>query len=572
MKNTCSLQNKISIVAKKTILAIILVCSSVAAHSDDLSRMDLIRTTQLGAPYNTSVREIIEYSKSTKTNFLGHILAKSALLSVGHEELLDSWPVSKLLDRLLNQIVQNSPSYSRLEELPPGFNAEHAVFTMVYAMVVADQVDLATRVLAQHTKTESHFKKSVVSQALHMIGTRKANDLIQRIIEKESGDYFYLRDEIKGLLGFEHVPFLEDLRQHLKLIPPEKRGRENLVKIASRKQCDRQSVLAVYFLGFFHNQDDQDDIALLRELTKSGCGVIHRYFAVRSLALRSEETLDFWMGLINQELDAWLRAYLVRVVYVHFREAFLDKGLELLATEPAQHVQWELMWSNIQLRRRDVWRSYWDLWLTPTLQFRITHDQRKSRMYPKDTKDLLVWLQKGNYPRDSWVHTSMLRQIGMDVTGSQTTWLLDYLEEYEKEKSVFSAVQGLSDPRALDRVQKWADQENDPKRKAMLLSVVNRLKGIKEAEEEVPEEPCCDKTAVCLLATVRDLNEKRHDGNSALNPTQSEWLGSDYINRDDIRFIDKDGTHAEISFPNPPRVEHWKHAADCWILTKVTSE
>ena len=67
----------------------------------------------------------------------------------------------------------------------------------------------------------------------------------------------------------------------------------------------------------------------------------NRFFAIRSLALRSPETIDFWVGLYRGEEDAWQRAQLVRIGFARFDgivtgrlvDAAVERGVGILVGE-----------------------------------------------------------------------------------------------------------------------------------------------------------------------------------------------------------------------------------------------
>jgi hypothetical protein len=318
-------------------------------------QLSLLRTIQMGTSEQLQVAEIIQYAKSDEASYLDHVLARSALLVLDKDEGFPDWPVSKLLDRTLNQLQRRSHAYHLPPEIPAGFGGEDVVFTVVYALVVKGKTEEAIDVLGRHLDSGSRYKRGVVLQALRNIGNQRANSLIQQVANTRDD-----RNLAENLLADHHYPFLDELHRHLRLIPSHQRGREELFAIAGER-CSRRATLAVYFMGFLAPSVDwkqnEAELDLLRDLTRAPC-FYTRYFAIRALALRSAESIDFWTELFNGEEDAWQRAQIARIGFARFGKTFATPALALLRGEPVQYVQWELMHGNIEVREGAQFRDY----------------------------------------------------------------------------------------------------------------------------------------------------------------------------------------------------------------------
>lgn len=529
----------------------------------------LMQTIQTGTPQQLDVSEIIQYAKGDKADFLGHVLARSALLVLDEDEGFPDWPVERLLDRTLNQLQRRSHAYHLPPEMPAGFGGDNLVFTLVYAMVMSGESGKAIDVLERHIHSGNAYKRAVVLQALRNIGSRRANGLVQQVADTRND-----RNLAENLLADHHYPFLEELQQNLHLIPSDRRSRKELLAIAAQR-CSRQAALGVYFLGFLAQSDDQKqneaELSLLRDFTRAPC-FYTRYFAIRALALRSAESIEFWTGLFSREEDAWQRAQIVRIGFAHFGREFTTLALELLADEPVQYVQWELMHGNIEIGEGARFRDYWDIWLPRTLQFRLNFPEGGGRMDNEDLDELLAWLQTGARPRNPWVRNHLLYRLAKNVSGENTRRYLKIFDSIPDKTSDWWVLQNLSDARALPLLRYWHTLKAEEQQRDILFKLIVRLESPRPGSSRHARGTCCQPTRVCLLSWIEVLPADSGDMQITTAKQAKAWLqGTDGVSFEpEIQLSDSLGRVALVSRHGAEGPERWEHLYGCWRRIQPT--
>ena len=266
------------------------------ASVDEPIEYRLLRTLQIGSPQGLKAEEMLAYADGNEADYLGHVLARAALTVLGEDRGFPDWPLERLLERTLAQLQRGvSPAYNLPNAMPDGFRGEHLVLAIVYALVVSGQEEKATDVLEAQLATGSNFKRGVILQALRSIGTDRATGIVQQATD-DSGDSLPT-----NLLADHYYPFLHELYDHWELVPLAERDRESLTALADA-DCGRPASVAVYLLGFFAPASDpaqeSAELEALRRVTRFQRPCFYnRFFAIRSLALRSPETIDFWVDL-----------------------------------------------------------------------------------------------------------------------------------------------------------------------------------------------------------------------------------------------------------------------------------
>ncbi|MFQ5803800.1 MAG: hypothetical protein ACE5JQ_12960 [Candidatus Methylomirabilales bacterium] len=545
------------------ILALSLMLVVPATASAEPIQLSLLRTIQTGTVQQIKVAEIIQYAKGDEASYLDHVLARSALLVLDKDEGFPDWPVPRLLDRTLNQLQRRSHAYHLPPEMPAGFGGEDLVFTVVYALVVTGKTEEAIDVLGRHLGSGSRYKRGVVLQALRNIGNERANSLVQEVANTRDD-----RNLAENLLADHHYPFLGELRQHLHLIPTHQRGREELFAIAG-KRCSRRATLAVYLLGFLAPSDDwrqnEAELDLLRDLTRAPC-FYTRYFAIRALALRSAESIDFWMGLFDGEKDAWQRAQIARIGFARFGKTFATPALALLRGEPVQYVQWELMHGNIEVREGARFRDYWDIWQPPTLQFRLNFSEGGGRMDEQDLDELLFWLETGARPRNPWVRNQMLYGLARHVSGKQTKRYLRTFDSLPDKTSHWWILQNLADARALPLLRYWHTLESEEQQRDILLKLIVRLENQRPGSRRAARSTCCQPTRECLVSWITTLPADGHDMEITTEEQAKAWLAEvDLASlKPEILFTDPLGRVALVTRHGAEKPERWEHLYGCW--------
>lgn len=546
------------------VLSFLLALPAMASAEPTQHR--LLRTIQTGSLQQIELSQIIDYAKGNQADFLGHVLARSALLVLGRDEGFPDWPVAKLLDRALNQLQRRSHAHHLPPEMPAGFDGADLVFTLVYAMVMGGETEKAIDVLETHLHSGNAYVRGVVLQGLRNIGSRRANSLVQQVADTQDD-----RNLAENLLADHHYPSLEELQQHLHLIPPDRRARTELVAIA-RERCSRPAALAVYFLGFLAESEDwrqaDAELELLRDLTGASC-FYTRYFAIRALALRSAESVEFWTNLYRREEDAWQRAQLARIGFARFGQAFAAPALELLADEAVQYVQWELMHGNIELREGARFRDYWDIWQPPTLQFRLNFPADSGRMKDHDADALLSWLERGARPRDPWVHNHLLYRLARHVSKRDTRRYLRIFDSVPEKTAHWWILQNLADAGALPLLRYWHTLEAKEEQRDLLLKLIARLEdgGPQTARSR---ETCCHPTPECLFSWIHALPARGHEAEITTAEQAKAWLQGTDTASIEVRFTDSLSRVALVTRPAVDEAVRWEHLYGCWRRTHPT--
>ena len=539
-----------------------------ATVSAEIIQRRLLRTIQTGTLQQLDLPEIIRYAKGDEAEFVGRILARSALLALGKDEGFHGWPIEKLLDLALNTIQRGSHSYHLPPEMPPGFGGEDLVLTVVYAMVMSGRTEKAIDTLKGHINSGTAFKRGVALQALRNIGTRRANELVQQVADSDGASGL-----AEILLKDQHFPFLEDLRKHLRLIPNHRRSRGELVEIAS-EACSRRASMAVYSLGFLASSDDRDqndiELDLLRDLTRAPC-FYNRFFAIRALALRSSESIEFWMELLRGEDDPWQRGQIARIGFAHYHKQFAGPALELLAKESAQYVQWELMHGNIQIRTGARFRDYWDIWQPLSLKFRLEFFEGDGLMDEGNLDTILSWLETGARPSDSWVRNIMFSLLSGRVSARNTRRYLAIFDSLENKADLWLILDNLADPQALPLLRYWQSLNPEGTNQVFLNSLISKLEAPQELARGDSQRTCCQPTKSCLIAWT--LFPSKGNYVEITTPEEAKaWLYDSYtpLVEPEIRWIDSLGRVALVTWRDTKKEERWEHLYGCWRPVKAS--
>jgi hypothetical protein len=400
----------------------------------------------------------------------------------------------------------------------------------------------------------------VALQALRNIGDANATRLIQK-----RADAGRDRNLPENLLADLHYPFLAELRQRLPLVPPERRAREDLLALA-REGCGERSSLATYFLGFFaeDHQAAAGELAFLRSQLRVPC-FHNRYFATRSLALRSPETIELWSGLLREEQDGWQRAQLARILFARFGRDFATPALRLLAEEPVQYVQWELMHGAIDARRGNNLRDYWDLWLPTTLTYKLYFLERGAQaLADVDLDEILGWLESGASPRNAWVRNHLLYRLAQSASGPYTRRYLRLIDAHPEKAKNLWILAGLSDPQALPLLRYWRTLPAEESQASELDALVRRLEQAGSGSRLDPSPTCCLPTRQCLLSWLAAGPPQGSELRSAEDARA--WLSGGAVSslEPQIRFVDVLERTARVARPGQQGEESWEHVYGCW--------
>jgi hypothetical protein len=498
--------------ATRAILALAIGALSFAlpAHAAALHEsipQRLLRTIQIGAPQDLTVDQIKKIAASQQTEYTTSILARSALL-VLHQDKPGLIPYNELFDSVLNHLVRDGNAFQPPPGLPD-FRGKETVFTMTYAMVMSGQQEQAVTLLGPHLWNGSEYKHAVVLSALRNIGTQSAIGLIQQYAEKGPD-----RNLGENTLADEDYPVLSDVYARWNMIPPAQRTQDNLRTLV-QSGCNDRGVMAAYWLGFFpKNIDPNKQVAEIQALealvhTNSGsCEMMEHVIALKSLALRAARSPAYWQRLASQTTNVWEQHQIVINAWGSWGAKFAPAALDMLATAPAQYVQWELLDGNLDTRMGEKYRTYWDIWMPANIILVQKEDEVLRAPGPESMNEtniniLLSWLESGKRPQDQWVWNHLIYHLGDFVSGDDTFRLLRLFNALPQRDQSWWILQTLRDPAALPILRYWATLPSpsaaDKSQQQMLLGVITRLQN---AAAHPPfgakSAACCGPTEDCL--------------------------------------------------------------------------
>jgi hypothetical protein len=547
----------------------------------------LLRTIQIGAPQDVTLAEITRIAEDANSKYLDNILARSALLVLQKD---DSKLVSytELFGGVLNNLVHDSNAFPPLPDLPD-FRGKETVFTMVYAMVMSGNQERATDVLEQNLLTGSKYKQALVLSALRNIGTPRAIGLIQKY--SEAGQESNLA---QTALADEDYPVLFEMHDRWNLIPPPQRTRDNLRAIV-QSGCNQRVAMATYWLGFFApNIDPNKEVAELQALegilriNTPDCEMMEHVIALKALALRSRKSVEYWDRLARRTSNVWERHQIVINAWARFGRAFAPAALNLLATEPSQYVQWELLDGNLQTRQNYVYRPYWAIWLPANILVPMEFPESitlpaKREMDEKDLNALLTWLESSAHPKDPWVYNHMLYNLAPLVSADDTRRLLRLFAAHPERTKNYWIVDNLRDPSALPLLQYWSTPpapngvssaagvpNNDQ------LEILKRLVARLDNRSRNPSpsaKPCCDATELCLLEHVKRDQPSASPVEIHSDEEAKAWLNSSQATTAsdvNVTYADELKRIAIVRLRTGDE-QHWQFLYDCWHRTDLAS-
>ena len=551
--------------ATASVILLLLTCTVSWADDESLTPR-LLRTVQIGSPQDISSEQITAIVQNEHATYLDVMLARSALVVLHHDN--PEWEkFDNLLSSVLNSALNSGNVYPQPRDLHTGFDGKELVFTMVYALVMSGQQERAVGILEQHLSSGSQLKQAVVLQALRNIGTQGAIGLIQKY--QENGDYHNLAE---NTLADQDMPVLSEIYARWNLVPPEARTRENLLQIV-QGGCGMREALAAYWLGYFSPNPDPElertELAALRsfyEHDNSRCDYMGRLIALKSLGLRSPQTIGYWSDILHQESDAWLRHQALINAFGHYGRQFAPAALTLLATEPSQYMQWQLMQGNIETRQGQRFRSYWDIWIPVTLQFMLVFPDpgHGDKMSLADQNDLLHWLETGHRPQDRVVFNHMLYNFLPHTRGDNTRRALTFFNSLSDRNNNWWILAPLEDTSVLPLLRYYETLPSPRDQREQLLGIITRL----ESRQARPEQnaTCCEPTQACL----RSLLEKEAPHNANIQSEQSAraWLQDtlEPTTPYHLAFSGPLERMATVHHSHGPD-EHWEYLYDCWRRT-----
>ncbi|HEY6937239.1 MAG TPA: hypothetical protein VI424_08815 [Terriglobales bacterium] len=547
----------------------VLLAACCAVRAEEPVQPRLLRTVQLGAPQGLTDAQIRVIVEDPKTDFATFFLARSALL-VLHEEVKGE-SFESLLTRVLNTPLASGNEYPQPQGLQPGFGGKEFVFSMVYAMVMSGQQERAVDLLEQHLFSGSYYKQAVVLQALRNVGTQRAKGLIQKY--QERGDYHNLAE---NTLVDEDMPVLSEIHDRWNMIPPAARTRANLLSIV-QGGCGERQAMAAYWLGYFPPNPDaaqeQAELATLKALYQNSslhCDFMARLIAIKSLGLRSAESINYWATLLRMEPQIWLRHQILINAFGRFGRQFAPVALDLLASESSQYIQWQLMQGNIETRMGQRFRTYWDMWIPVGLQFLVVFPDpgHQGTMSATDQEQLLRWLESGHLPQDRVVLNHMIYALISQTRGRDTRRLLTVFNNFPDRNKNWWILTPLEDASGVPLLKYYATLPAPNDQHQQLAALIENLQR-RNGEPEKEKSTCCEPTAACLRGILGDERAQQ----TAIRSEQSAraWLaGSSSTTTYRISFSGPLNRTAVVHRPGK-RDQHWQYLYDCWRRTDLAA-
>jgi hypothetical protein len=560
------------LLAALLVISVLSPSGQSATNREPLERR-LLRTIQIGAPQDVTVAEIKRIAENPNGKYIDNLLARSALL-VLQQDIPKLVSYDELLGSVLNNLVRDSNAFPTLPALPD-FHGKETVFTMIYAMVMSGNQERVTDILEKNILTGGEYKQAVVLSALRNIGTPRAVGLIQKYAETGKDSNL-----AQTTIADEDYPVLFEMHDRWNLIPPADRTRDNLRTIV-QTGCNQRAAMATYWLGFFApNIDPNAEEAELQALdaivhkNTPTCEMMEHIIALKSLALRSRKTIDYWTRLAQQTTNVWERHQIVINAWGRFGRRFAPAALELLKTEPSQYIQWELLNGNLQTRQDYLYRVYWDIWIPVNILVSMKFPERgwkppKQGMEEPDLNALLKWLESGAGPKDPWVYNHMLYNLVGLVSGEDTIRLLRIFNAHPERAKNYWIIANLKDPAALPLVEYWTGLPAPKDQSEILNGLVANLD--RRSHTHAPAaKPCCEATEACLIEHLNSTEpaspvEIHSDADARKWLARKKSVPPDFA----IHFTDELKRSAIVRRKSTAE-EHWEFLYDCWRKTDPT--
>jgi hypothetical protein len=295
-----------------------------------------------------------------------------------------------------------------------------------------------------------------------------------------------------------------------------------------------------------------------------------RIIALKSLGLRSPETISYWAGILHTEQDAWLRHQALINAFGHYGRQFAPEALNLLATEPSQYMQWQLMQGNIETRQGQRYRSYWDIWIPVTLQFMLVFPDpgHQGKMSSADQEDMLRWLETGHRPLDRVVFNHMIYDLLPHTRGDNTRRLLTFFNNLPDRDDNWWILMPLEDASALPLLRYYETLPAPQNQHEQLLGIIARMERLQAMPQTAAS--CCEPTQQCLRSLLEE--DSPHDVKIASEQSASAWLKGSLEPQMayDVAFSGPLERQATVH-RSQGLDEHWEYLYDCWRRTDTAT-
>lgn len=552
------------------ILAIALgLLTALAAHAvPEPVEVRLLRTIHVGALQGIGESDLRRMVAPKEPSYVRYVLARAALLVLGRDDGAPEYPVQRLLDQALSQL---QPGRDLLPAgAPPGFGGDDLVYTLTWALAVSGRGGAAERVLEAHVGGGSDYKRSVALQALHNLGTPRAQAVIQKATEVREIGFV-----AGSLLVQDQFPPLHELAAHWHDIPFSERSREELAREIGIGDggCGPRAVLALLLAGYLPpagspKQERRELAALHRAATELPLQDCYngRMFALRSYGLRTRGAPAVWAGLAGRLETGWQRALAARIGFARFPKALSSLALGLLAEEPQQYVQWELLWGTLFAGKGLVFRDVWDLWnLSPHLQLRLSYPGSFPALGPAEQDRLLDWLESGRRPGDGQVLDWLLAELARSAQGRDAFRLLRFwLARPPAERHAW-VLQDLAEPAVLPALRYLRDHAPSADDRGALAGGIEILEaGTANLYSGKAPEICCAPTRECLLSQYEQQRFRTSKDRLEDEKALRAWVAAGLAAETEVVFLDDRAAEVR-SAPGAKRLR-FEHRNGCWRL------
>ncbi|HTM42781.1 MAG TPA: hypothetical protein VL177_17815, partial [Terriglobales bacterium] len=273
---------------------------------------------------------------------------------------------------------------------------------------------------------------------------------------------------------------------------------------------------------------------------------------------------------LRTEPQIWLRHQILINAFARFGRQFAPAALDLLASEPSQYIQWQLMQGNIETRMGQRFRTYWDMWIPVGLQFLVVFPDpgHQGTMSAADQEQLLRWLESGHRPQDRVVLNHMLYALMSQTRGRNTRRLLTVFNNLSDRNKNWWIVTPLEDPSAVPLLKYYASLPSPNDQHQQLAALVENLQR-QNSEPERKKSTCCEPTAACLRSMLGDESAQQTEIRS--EQSARAWLaGSPRVTTYRISFSGPLNRTAVVHRPGK-RNQHWQYLYDCWRRTDLSA-
>jgi hypothetical protein len=550
------------------LLALSALCAPAAAASaPEPVEVRLLRTVHLGALQGLAEADLRRMSSPAESSYVRHVLSRAALLVLGRDTGAPEFPVERLLDEALAQLKPDGMAGLLPSGAPPGFGTDDLVYTLTYALAVSGRGAAAEQVLERNVGGGSELKRCVAMQALHNLGSRHGQEVIQQATQMRE-----IAFEASTLLVQDQYPPLQELAAHWHDIPLTERSREELAR-DMESGCGPRAILALFLAGYLPPADDpveqhrelEDLHRAALELPLQGC-YNGRMFGLRSYGLRTRGVPSVWAALAGRLETGWQRVLAARIGFAHYPQEMVPAALDRLAVEPEQDVQWELLWATLFAGKGLVFRDYWDLWnLSPHRQLRLSFPGSFPRIGEPQQDRLLDWLESGHRPGDGRVYDWLLCELARSVRGAGAFRLLRvYLTLPAAERHPW-VLQDLAEPATLPALRYLRDHAPTSEDREALSGGIEILEGA-TANLYTGKAPeiCCAPTPECLLSQYEQQVFRKSDQRLQNEAELKDWIGKGLAAKPEIKFLDSLQRVAEIRDGRGPKPLRFEHLYGCW--------